>query len=454
MITLNEININKIEDYESLAKYIDKQYIHIRFIKELKGRIGCNCNKIYIEYPYYDSDYLSTYYSFYIKKHREYSKKCYRLHLLKDDEYLGYVTLRPTISNTKVGKSYISPQLLLNTKAYLILADFKLHLLGLKSFVKAFPWMYQETDISVCAHVATWSIVRYFGNKYKNYIDIRMSDIIESTPDYINRKIPSKGLNLVQITDILREYGFYPLLIQKNPLNKNEFYDELIAYIESGIPLVAAMTGKGHAISISGHGQVDYAKISSINDDTILSARLINSIFVNDDNYFPYVEIFKSNSSNIVKYSMEDIDYVIAPLYDRMQLGYRSVVRRITDLIKYTNYDFKGKKVVRIYMTSSNSLKKNALTSNNMNDDLKAIIINLCMPKFIWCVDISTEDEYINGLTSGRIIIDTTAGTYEEEPWLLIHDTKKIVYLDEEFWKSKSVNVSAYDMYINNLVEV
>lgn len=454
MITLNEISINKIQDYEILTEYIDKQYIHIRFINELKNRIGCNCNRILIEYPYYDSDYLSTYYSFYAKKHREYPKKCYRLHFLKDDIYFGYITLRPTVCNTKVGKSYISPQLLLSKKAYLILADFKFHLLGLKSFIKAFPWMYQETDISVCAHVATWSVVRYFGNKYKNYTDIRMSNIIESTPDYINRKIPSNGLNLVQITDILREYGFYPLLIQKNPTNKNEFYDELISYIESGIPLIAAMTGKGHAISISGHGQIDYAKITSACDDMILSSRLINSIFVNDDNYFPYVEIFKNDLNGLVNYSMEDIDYVIAPLYDRMQLGYRSVVRRITDLIKYTDYDFKGKKVVRIYMTSSNSLKKNTLTSNNMNEDLKTIIINLCMPKFIWCVDISTEDEYVKGLTSGKIIIDTTAGTYEEEPWLLIHDNKKIAYLDEESWKNKSVSIYAYDMYINNLVEV
>ena len=36
--------------------------MHDKIIQEFKNRIGTKCNKIYIEYPYYDKDYLSTYY--------------------------------------------------------------------------------------------------------------------------------------------------------------------------------------------------------------------------------------------------------------------------------------------------------------------------------------------------------------------------------------------------------
>ena len=75
--------------------------------------------------------------------------------------------------------------------------------------------MYQETDISVCAHVAVWSIIRYYGNKYNIYADKRMMDIVNETPNGIGRNIPSGGLILTQIAEIFKKNNFHPLIIQK-----------------------------------------------------------------------------------------------------------------------------------------------------------------------------------------------------------------------------------------------
>lgn len=348
---------------------------------------------------------------------------------------------------------YISPELLLNNKSYLILGEFKVNLVGNEILTVAFPWMYQETDISVCAHVATWSIIRYFGNKYKNYADICMSDIIEKTPEYMNRKIPSKGLNLLQIPEILRQFGFSPLLIQKN--NKDEFYNELIAYIESGIPIIGVMTKRGHAISVLGHGNIDYDLLDQkVGQGLIYNSELINSLVVNDDNYLPYIEVEKSLTKINIQYSIEDIDYAVIPLYDKMQLEYGIVEAKITDYINTGHLDYISDKVVRIYITSSNSLKEKALKTTNMNDELKNIILHMNMPKFIWCADISSIEEYKKSLTSSKIIIDTTCCTYESQPWLLIHDNNNIVYYDNGKWMKKDVKISAYDIYTNNLREV
>lgn len=455
MIEINEVEITQTDDYDQLKGFISNEYLHEKAINELKSRIGTNCDKVIIEFPYYDGDYLSTYYSFYSMKHREYSKKCYRLHFTNKGEYQGYITLRPTVYYTKVGKSYLSPKLLIKNKAFVTLSDFEINLAGSELSIGAFPWMYQETDISVCAHVAVWSVIRYYGNKYKNYADVRMSDIIEMTPEYIDRKIPSRGLNILQIPEILKQFGFSPLLIQKNSNNPDEFYDEVMSYIESGIPLIGVMTQREHAISILGHGQINSSNLNS--KGTILSSRLIESVVVNDDNYLPYIEVYRQASQPtacVVTYAIEDIDFVIAPLYNRMQLGYRAVLRRVTDLFNYGNYGFPNDKVVRIYMTSSRSLKKNILKSNNMNDSLKNIVLRMNMPKFVWCVDIATPTEYCNGLTSSRILIDTTCCTYEESPYLLIHDSKKIVFNDGGVWKSINIDINAYNIYTNNLVEV
>lgn len=462
MIELSKIDIKNPGDYDKLNGVILSGYINPKVIDELKERIGLRCNKIYVEYPYYDGDYLSSYYIFHAKKHKKFPKECYRVHLMKDSQYFGYLVLRPTIC-TKFGKSYINPAIILNQKAYLTLTDFKLSILGNESTVKAYPWMSQETDISVCAHVACWSIIRYFGNRFRNYADKRMSQIIEMTPEYIGRKVPSEGLNILQVSEILKNSGFSPLLLKKEKNNQKEFLREVLAYIESGIPLVGAMTDKQHAIALLGHGSLDLTKLDSLNANGsfILTSDIINSLIISDDNYLPYIELYTKDEQRkktdcFSEYSLENIDFVVAPLYDRMYLRYASVIRVVTDLFKVKDFGFVDDKVVRIYITSANSLKKNIVNTDGVNLNLKRILLQMSMPKFVWCVDISSKEEYEKGLTSGRVIIDSTAGPYDREPWLLIHDGKVVKYFDSDNnqWYKKDTLIDPYPIYKNNLMEV
>ena len=65
-------------------------------------------------------------------------------------------------------------------------------------------------------------------------------------------------------------------------------------------------------------------------------------------------------------------------------------------------------------------------------------------------------------MTSGRIIVDTTAPTLEEDAWLLRHDGEKIEFIDIEKGDGIGKNeysvieteIKPYDVYINNLKEV
>ncbi len=124
MINLISVEIAAVEDYNKILQHVREGYIHIRIINELKDRIGTKVTRLLIEYPYYDSDYLSTYYLFYSKKHNPYEKKCYRLHFLKDNTYLGYITLRPTVDGTQVGRSYVHPSLTLDQTAHMLCSKF------------------------------------------------------------------------------------------------------------------------------------------------------------------------------------------------------------------------------------------------------------------------------------------------------------------------------------------
>ena len=107
-------------------------------------------------------------------------------------------------------------------------------------------------------------------------------------------------------------------------------------------------------------------------------------------------------------------------------------------------------------------MKEKALASENMNDDLRDTILNMTLPRFVWCIDIAGIENFKRGLTSGRIIIDTTASTVEDNVWLLRHDGEKIEFMDVEDGDSEisgmysviETKITPYNIYTNNLKEV
>lgn len=471
MISFNSVKIESIESYDALLKSVPGILIDEDVINVLKLNLGMKCDEIRVEYPYYDIDYLSTFYIHYARKLKNYEKKCCRLHILQREEYYGYIVLRPTVRGTKLGRTLINPRILINEKAYLALFEFKVHIAGNSMSISSFPWKSQETDISVCAHTATWTILRYFGNKFKDYVDTNIGEIVKITNNDWGRKTPSIGLNPVQVSDIFKAYGFSPLILQCEKELDDEFCAEVMAYIESGLPMVGFLYPRRHAVSIIGHGSMnvdildDPILVKSIIDSDIgvvPHSRLVNDFYIMDDNLFPYkrMKIGWADSNCDVKYGSAELKYCVVPLYNRMQLVYNEVYARFKTWMREKAMKWETPCVSRIYITSANSLKSEALNSEDMNEHLIEVIINLSLPKFVWCIDLANFEEYKKGLTSGRIIVDTTAPTLDEEPWILRHDKYRIEYIDidKEYsllgkCESKRTSIKPYKMFRNNLVE-
>ena len=469
MIKITVVSIQNDNDYDLLMKVIPEYLVDIEVIKCLKKYIGTKCDKVKIEYPYYDSDYLSTYYDHYSQKFKKYEKTCCRLHLEAGDDYYGYITLRPGVEGTKIGKTYIKPNLLLKNDAYIMLGKFNAHVSGQTLEINCFPWKKQQTDISVCAHTASWAIIRYFANKYKEYADATIGDIVEKVDNDWGRKTPSLGLDPVQISDLFKKYNFSPLIVGGEKSENHSFVDEVMAYVESGLPIVGFLSPQDHAVSIIGHGKINY----DILDDkdfidcmidkkanVIPHSRLINSIYVMDDRFFPYreVPVGLPNKNSDVKYGMNELYYAVVPLYNRMQLAYREVYARMVSWLKAKVMQWEKVNICRIYITSANSLRQKTLASSTMQSDLKDIILTLSLPRFVWCIDLAGIENYKKGLTSGRIIVDTTSATWDKEPWIMRHDMKKIQYKDydknPEYVYTKKATIQPYKMYENNLIHI
>lgn len=469
------IDINKLNDFDRIKEIVDNygkpigvEYMTNGILHMIKKHMKDKVNKVIIEYPYLDSDYLSTYYLFYVKKHQKFYKESVRIHFYNisktiDYQYFGYLTLRPTINRTTIGKTYLSPKLFLDEGDRVISNSFKIHLFGDEFYVDAFPWMQQETDIAVCAHVAIWSILRYFGRRYSNYHDTTMGNVVESLPEDVERKIPTVAVSVQKIPDIFKKLGFSPIVVSKAIVGEDIFLSEMISYIDSGLPMVGCMTEKKHAVSIIGYCS---KKISNLEIDN-LSKMIYNNkttadIIVNDDNNHPYLKLrskklfnpFNDGETfNAKERFIEDIDYLIIPLYDRMQYNYSSLIASVEEFLKYKDLLKEGEKyVVKIYITSANSLKEHA--SVCINDfELRNIFLTMSMPRFVWCVDFSTIDDYRNCKMSARIIVDTTCCNKVADPWILIHNCSYVEFQDGHTWKRKEIDIDPYDSF-NNLEEI
>src|SRR6185369_6311791 len=94
------------------------------------------------------------------------------------DLYFGFVVLRPTRIAT-IGRSVLSPRIRTGSSRFQITHRHKVHLLGYKLSVTGFPSMDQHTDIAVCAHVACWSILRHYSERYSLYREYLTHDITQ-----------------------------------------------------------------------------------------------------------------------------------------------------------------------------------------------------------------------------------------------------------------------------------
>lgn len=471
MIDFGKIQINSLDDYDELLDIVDDTHIDVEVIADLKKYIGMKCRAVLVEYPYYEKDYLSTYYSFYSKQHAHHSKVCFRIHFfgeLENDkrEYYGYISLREGTKNSKIGKSYLSPKLLIEQEqeAYLMLDDFSVDVYGERMYVKAFPWMRQETDVSVCAHVAMWSILRYYGNRYKGHRDTVMGEIVDMVQNDKGRKIPSKGLTPNQIVDTLDLYNFSPILLGDEYHKLHYFVNEIIAYIESGIPVIATMNRKRHAVTLIGHGRVDYDKLHSEMDsikepdsDIILHSSLITTVYAIDDNHFPYRQIDSDVpiSDKEIDYALREVNYIVIPYCERVLLSFNEIYEKFMEIVRKKVMKWDGGRICRIYLTSANSFKEKAAKNELMNSELKKRLLLMDMPRFIWCIDLATEEESRRGLMSGRVIADSTVGTQAENPWLLMHDAFAINAVEyDRRLRHMSCRIAPYYEYRNNLQDI
>ncbi|MGH7817242.1 MAG: hypothetical protein ACREOR_07620 [Candidatus Binatia bacterium] len=447
------IPLNTSKDLDQLAAEISIEYSPKTVATKLANGISSAVKAVLVEHNYIDKDYRSTYYNFYAKKGQQYRPDCVRLHFFDEtvsfekngltfrfpgerleDHYFGYMVLRPTGIAT-IGRTVVSPDVRSGAKggAPIIAAHHKVHLLGHKLSVQGFPSMDQHIDISVCAHAACWSILRHYSERYNVYREHLTHEITMMAQQFNpGGLVPSKGLEISNAERVFQAAGTFPYLIARKAPGTADisFYRQLIAYVESGFPLFAAMHGLSHAIAVVGY------EWETPNPTPPAGLRYawdeLKSLIVVDDHHLPYLSIpIKPGGPH---YSAEDIDSFIVALPEKIFYPADAVDRlapTIFKLGKAIGLPSPDEAVIRYLITTGSALRRfMRKESSEFDPRLLETVMSLPFAQFIWIVEIARQSDWAKGQIAARAILDATASLRDSTPFWLIHNRTDALVFD------------------------
>lgn len=459
------IPLSSGNDLNQLASHVSIEYSPNLVATKLSDGISNAVKAVLIEQNYVDKDYRSTYYNFYAKKGQHYRPDCVRLHFFDetvsfekngltlswpgehlDDHYFGFMVLRPTGIGT-IGRSVVSPDVRSGVKggAPIITARHKVHLLGHKISVEGFPSMAQHIDISVCAHAACWSILRHYSECYSVNREYLTHDITMMAQQFDpGGLVPSKGLEISNAERVFQAAGTYPFLVAKRVgTDDTSFYRQLIAYVESGFPLFAAMHRRGHAVVIVGYewnapvvsaGGIRYAW-----DE-------LKALIAVDDSYLPYLSIPIAPDGS-APYSALDIDSFIVALPEKVFYPADAVDRISPTIFRFAKaigFPPENDTVIRYLITTGSALRHFMRNrSSEFDPKLIEVVMSLPFGQFVWVVEIARQVEWDKGQIAARAILDATASLRDSTPFWLIHNRSDALIFDRRTVGNASVGVRA-----------
>lgn len=117
-----------------------------------------------------------------------------------------------------------------------------------------------------------------------------------------------------------------------------------------------------------------------------------------------------------------EISHFIVPLYRKIYLEAYQVKNFILGLLIESPHKIQNgsEMTIRTFLASTRSYKQYVALNSSLNQNLKRLLIEEKLPKFIWVTEISTKDLLKSRQALGLVILDATEpNTFHFEPLIL-----------------------------------
>jgi hypothetical protein len=445
---------------------------------------------VVVQEEYVDIVYRDIYYEYYASKHFNIGRFCKRVFIFKGDVvdkiiydknpsiercFIGVMVLKPTLRG-QIGRSLFNPKYFFSKieskKLYIRTTKYEITFMNTPIFVRAFPYMSQDTEDITCSEVSILNLMDYFSNNYNNYRFMLPSEIHSiAQKHYHQRVLPSTGMQRKIISKILLESGFFPLQYVagfspyvEGKLHQSELKRVLHYYVESGIPVDLVHKKKGdavsHSIIVIGHGESDmHAMLNSVysispndfcdgkgNDDRFYLANTANAhkkYIVMDDSDIPYssrsleaeehrLSIKNYNHAQKATTEIADVESLTVPLYKRTFLPAEDAFKFAREILRgalakeniFAKYDSKtnnevdrklGSKnnplILRLFLAPTKNFLKYRFENTERNLMIAKVYTATPFPKSIWVCELYDQEGYGALNAIGELIIDSTAAS-------------------------------------------
>jgi hypothetical protein len=434
------------------------------YVKPHLAQLKTNCYLV-IEAPYVDKVFRNSYYNYFSTKLGTYPKDCIKVSIfdkeITDEDFRnrarfdflsksfkGFFVLRPTMPRV-FGRSVINPNALKKSGFNTCFSNISTTVNGVKLDVSGFPHSSQDEETITCAETTIWAIMEYFSSRYSEYQPVLPSAIHQVLRKAsTERQVPSRGLEVKQISFVLKEFGFGTIVYNRLDYGDDEFDKILSCYIESGIPLVIAVQNQqqnqsiAHALICVGHEHItaemmddlEPTKMSNGHLEAILQQKNIaiydsdsirkKFVFI-DDNHPAYQKAYIDNPTG--HYSTQAwrncrVSTFIVPLHPRIYLeAFEAKNFVISFLLKgFVSLMDNSEIVLRFYLTSSRSYKDYLCFNESFDENIKGIILGIPMPKFIWIAELSDKKLNAENKSNGLMILDATeVNVFDNKPLIV-----------------------------------
>lgn len=391
-----------------------KQYL-IKNIKE-KFDFFVNKSNSFVVEDYVENEWRDSFDLYYSRSPYKCPNTVKRIHFIiddiddikqiHDDNYLGYINLRPIPPQNAVLSRI---RLKCTNEAFNLPNLESLYCLSVESVVnfphrsikyKIFPLYSQDSMVAVCAHADLLMVSKYMYKKF-NFNNYTLKDIVQNDNTVANafgRRIPSEGLNIHQIVDLLRRNNYNPIapLFRNGKYDQIDIIDYLDSFIESALPVIAAFNG--HVMVLIGHAHAD-EKYYVIADD---SAYHLTRSF---GTKIAHIEVVSESKLKEV-FAQTEV-YLITPSFDRFYLHFpylNLILNETKELLHDTV--FQGNAAIQLctreILVESSKVKQ---FLSNCGDDAFASVE---MPHYVWFIEFYLNSKTLENLVF-YMLIDASA---------------------------------------------
>ncbi|PLY10351.1 MAG: hypothetical protein C0626_05035 [Arcobacter sp.] len=405
-----------------------------------------NKSKVFIIEDYIENEWRDSFDLYYSKTlYSHCNSFVKRVHFISDDidqvkgiteeNYIGYIDLRPIpisqISRVRFKCTNKAFEEFSDDDIYCLSMDTSVNLPHISIKFNSFPIYAQDGMVAICAHADLLMISKYMYKKF-NFNNYKLKDIIKNNNflDTNGRKLPSEGLNILQMLSILSANNYNPIATHFKcaKYGNIDIIDYINSFLESALPVILAFNS--HVILIIGHmhnGKRHYV--------------------IADDSTYHVTKSFKKTEAHVAIISEDDIlkelkqtnVFVIAPTFDRFYFHYQYLKLIIEEYKNWTKKnleksDLKDKNTINIktreILVESCKLKQFLHTCGD--DSYESVM----MPHYVWYVE-----GYINEVLESNLthyfVVDASAHKRDRQYSLICNNKNVVVSFANNSMKNK-----------------